>query len=272
MYGYQRLYYSLTWILFFISTSLLAQSGEKLKLQYKFDAGEKLRYQTESLDSTASGSGDQVMNLNMTRWSIHTLSVLEKAAADNYKISIEMDTVWTDQDAQQTGGRVVRFGTGPEGSRPIEHEIASNGKSQTQDPVVSPFLLPLPDESVGINDTWDFQMTTEQRGRMQGNTTINGQCLLYDLYKENGSTIATIIVNTESEGENSFKFQRPDSEPITGTGQSKGSRTSLVYFDVSQGRIIEIVTEEKRDTIMESSMFSTNTSIFSKSTLKLISE
>lgn len=263
---------SLVWIPLFFSTSILGQTGEKLKLEYKFEAGETLRYKTESHDSTSSGRGDQVMNMKMTRWSMHNLSVLEKPSTDKYKVSIEMDTVWTDQDEQQSEGRVMRFRVDPQNDTPDEYQIASNGKSQSEDPVVSPFLLPLPDEPVGINDTWDFEMKIEQRGRMQGETTVTGQCLLYDLYEDDGRKVATIIVNTESKGESTFRFQRPDGDPISGTGQSYGSMTSLVYFDVSRGRIVEIVTEEKRDTAMESSMFSSNTSIMTKSTIHLISK
>jgi hypothetical protein len=78
-------------------------------------------------------------------------------------------------------------------------------------------------------------------------------------------------VNTESKGEGSFNFEREGME-ISGSSQSSGAGTSLVYFDVDRGRILEIVAENTLESATESSMFSSNVSSKSKSTIKLVSE
>ena len=124
---------------------------------------------------------------------------------------------------------------------------------------------------VGVNDTWEFEKNIERKSRMKGKTHIKGQCLLYDIQKEAGQTLALIIVNTESTGEGEFKFKRQDTE-ISGSTQTKGVATSLVYFDIDRGRITEIVTEETRYSVTESTMFSSTVSTKTKSTIKLISE
>lgn len=258
-----------------------AQEGEKINLKYKFQKGDILQYQSESHDSTTRGSANQSETMDMTRWTLQTLSVLDALPEASYSISIKTDSVWTDQAPSQgestsMGGRSMRFRTGGPGgmggrSREREYSITSVGKSTSKDPVIFPFLLPLPDEAVAINDTWDYELTSEQRGRMQGTNNVKGQCLLYDIQKEGDKTIALIIVNTQSKGEGSFNFER-DGMEISGSSQSSGAGTSLVYFDVDRGRILEIVAENTRESATESSMFSSNVSSKSKSTIKLVSE
>ena len=85
--------------------------------------------------------------------------------------------------------------------------------------------------------------------------------------------IALIIVNSTTAGTSEFKMRRPDQDmEISGTGQSKGATTALVYFDVDKGRITEIVSEETRDSAVETNLFSTTTSMKTTSTVTLVSE
>jgi hypothetical protein len=264
-----------------LPTITTAQESKKINLKYKFKTGDVLQYKSESHDSTTRASADETETMDMTRWTLQTLSVLDALPEATYRISIKIDSIWTDQDPSPRedtpgGGRSMRFRTGGPGgmggrSREREYSITSVGKSTSKDPVISPFLLPLPQEAVAINDTWDYELTSEQRGRMQGTNNVRGQCLLYDIQKEGDKTIALIIVNTESKGEGSFNFEREGME-ISGSSQSSGAGTSLVYFDVDRGRILEIVAENTLESATESSMFSSNVSSKSKSTIKLVSE
>ena len=269
-------------VLGILVASASGTAQEKVLLRYKFGAGESLQYKSESHDSTTSGSGDNAMTMQMTRWSLQTLSVLDVRSDESYKISVKTDSTWDDQESEETssstgGGRrmVIRRGPGGPGRRrgPQEFEITPNGESTTKNPVVSPLLLPLPEKTVGVNDTWEFDKTVKGTGRMQGTTTIQGACLLYGIEKDGGHTIAVIIVNTGSEGTGEFKFRRPDQDmEISGSSQSIGATTSLVYFNIDRGRIVEILTEESRDTATESSMFSSTMTMKTKSTVELISE
>ena len=239
------------------------------------------QYKSESHDSTTTGSGDNATTMQMTRWSLQALSVLDKTSDDIMTVSVKIDSAWDDQASDGTmtsesGGRrmVIRRGPGGPGGRrgPQEFKIKPSGESATKDPVVSPLLVPLPEDPVGVNDTWEFDMTVERKGRMSGTTQIQGQCLVYDIQKQGNQTLALIIVNTASEGTGEFKFQRGEGMAVSGSTQTKGAVTSLVYFDVEKGRITEIVTDEKRDTATESTMFSSTMSMKTTSTIKLISE
>jgi len=265
-------------ILFSPTSTTHAQ--EKILLQYKFDKGESLQYRSESYDSTTTGSGDQVTTTKMIRGSLQTLSVLDASAKNTYKVSIKIDSTWTDQDSQsptvssEDRSRMFRRrGPGGPGGRRREEEveITTHGESVSKDPVASPLLLPLPKDPVSVNDAWEFEKNIENKGRMKGTTHVHGQCLLYDIQKEGDKTRALIIVNTESTGEDQFTFKRQDTE-ISGSTQRKGATTSLVYFDVDRGRITEIVTEETRDSATESTTFSSTVSTKTKATVKLISE
>lgn len=257
-----------------------AMAQEKVLLQYKFDEGETLQYRTESHDSTSQGSGENATTMQMTRWSLLSMSVPKKKS-DSYEIVVQVDSTWNDDSdgtmTSESGGRrmVIRRGPGGPGGRrgPQEFEMKPNGQSAGREEIATPIILPLPDEPVAMNETWDFEKNIKRRGRMSGTTRVTGQCLLYDFEEQEGRTVALIIVNSESTGEGQFKFQRPGQvAEISGSTQSKGATTSLVYFDIDAGRITEIVTEETRDSVTESSMFSSNMTMKSTSTIKLISE
>jgi hypothetical protein len=89
--------------------------------------------------------------------------------------------------------------------------------------------------------------------------------------KEGGKSIALIIVNSETNGNIEFKMQTSQGS-FSGSSVSKGSETSLVYFDIEKGQIIEIINEETTSSINEMSLGSSSMSSSSKSTIKLISE
>jgi len=255
--------------------SVWAGQSQDILLQYKFQKGDQFQYKTERHDSTEAGMGDQTMVRTMTIWSLETLSVTDTPTDLTYALTIKNDTTWTDQDepAQGAGGagqgRRMMIRTGG-GRREQNLEIAKTGKPVSKNASLSPFLLPLPDHPVSVNASWDFELTSEQKGRRSGTTTIKGQCLLYDLQKEANQTLALIIVNTESTGQGEFKMQRQEMN-VSGTFASSGKITSLVYFDVNQGRIVEIVSDEVRESTTESSMFSSKSTSKSKTTIKLIS-
>ena len=277
--------------LLFVCTSLVllfpalshAQNKDSYLLQYKFKKGEQLQYKTERCDSTQTSSETQTAPQQVMRWSLQTLSVLETPTETTYKVSIKTDSVWTDQDQagtsaeSESGRRMVFRQRGPEGpgerGRSQEFEIGTDGQSVTDDPVTSPFLLTLPKNPVAVNDTWEFEKNIQRTGRMKSTTRITGQCLLYNIQKQSSPPLALIIVNTQSTGQSEFKFKRPDQNvEISGATQSKGSGTSLVYFDIDRGRITEIVSEDKTESMSESSRGSYASSSSSKSTVKLISK
>ena len=145
------------------------------------------------------------------------------------------------------------------------------GKSTATKSIISPFILPLPENPVSVNDQWNFNITDEKKGRMQGETTISGKCLFYDVQQNEGDNIAVIIVNADITGQGKFNIKMQERE-ISGTTRSSGTRSSLVYFNIDNGRINEIVTEEETESATEGSAFSTNMIRTSKSTTKLVNK
>ena len=259
---------------FLMNMIATAKAQESYQLKYNFQKGQNLQYQTERYDSTEADMGGQTNINQMTMWSLQTLSIDNVKKDVSFTISIKTDSTWTDQDESsgETGGMRERRFRMMRGPREQSYEITPAGKAVSKDPPVSSFLIPLPENAVAVNETWDFEITTEQKGRRQGKTTITGQCLLYDVQKEDNRTLAVIIVNTDSKGEGQFQFQREGGDAISGTFASTGVSTSLVYFDIDKGYIIEVVSEETRESVTESTMFSSKMSSKSKSTVRLISD
>ena len=262
---------SLSLLMIIITT---AKAQDSYLIRYKFQKGEKLQYQSERYDSTEADMGGQTNINQITMWSLQTLSVDDVKKDESFTISIKTDSTWTDQDESsgESGGMGRRRFRMMRGPREQSYEITPAGKTVSKDPPVSSFLIPLPENAVAVNETWDFEITTEQKGRRQGKTIITGQCLLYDVQSEDGRTTAVIIVNADSKGEGQFQFQREGSDAISGTFASTGASTSLVYFDIDNGYIIEVVSEETQESVTESTMFSSKMSSKSKSTVRLISD
>ena len=249
-------------------TISMAQNETTISLKYKFKKGDIFKYKTEQHDSIESSFANQTISRQITIWSLKTLSVQE--ALPSYTISIRTDSTWTDQDQTQGGNspkrRAFRMNRGP---HERTYKITFFGKLISQNTILPSFIIPLPEKPIKVNDTWDFENIIEQKGKRKGKTTIKGQCLLYDIKKEKDKTIALIIVNAESKSEGEFKFQLKQNT-ISGTFASTGTRTNLVYFDVDRGYVTEVVSEEKRESTTESTMFSQNSKLISKSTVKLI--
>ncbi len=254
--------------------SAWAGQSQDVLLQYKFRKGDQFQYKTERHDSTEAGMGNQTMVRTATIWSLETLSVIDTPTDQTYALTIKNDTTWTDQQEPAQGGagpgQGRRMMIRPDGGRREQNlEIAKTGKPVSKDASFSPFLLPLPDHPVSVNASWNFELTSEQKGRRRGTTTVKGQCLLYDLQKEAGQTLALIIVNAESTGQGKFQMKRQEMN-VSGTFASSGKITSLVYFDVDKGRIVEVVSDETRESMTESSAFSSKITSKSKTTIKLM--
>jgi len=273
---------TLIFMLLLSSTAITANAQDNYLLQYKFKNGEKLQYKSERHDSTEStGMGGGASVREMTIWSLQTLSVEDAKMDEYFKFSIKNDSTWTDQD--QSMGEGMGMGRGMGGGRGRDHrmggggrdrsyEITPNGKSLSKDPPTFPFLIPLPEKAIAVNETWDFETVSEQKGRMQGKTTITGQCLLFEIQKEGDLTLAIIIVNSQTKSDGKLNFQMQGMDPVTGSYNRSISATNLVYFDVDKGRIIEVVGEETSESVTESSMFSSDSRSKAKTNVILVSE
>ena len=259
-------------ILLYMAVSSFSQGSETFTLRYTFTPGENVQYKTERQDSTESGTGDQLNVTEMTIWSLNSLAIVDVLPGQSYKVMIKTDSLWTDQESQpegQPGGRrMMRMGRE---SRESAFEITNTGMPVSTDAIVSPLLIPMPENPVAINGTWDFEINTEQTGRRQGKTTVKGQCLLYDIEREGNQTVATIVVTAETVSEGQFNFQSQRG-PVSGTYASSGTNDSIVYFDIERGRIIEIASEDTRDSVTESTMFSRSSKTKSKTTIIMVSE
>ncbi len=267
-------FFTLTSVLLISFFTFTASAQQKYSLRYKFDKGEKLQYKTERHDSTETDQGGQPSVQQITVWALQTLSV-EDADDKSFRVTLKMDSTWSDQDnaagegSGPGGGRRFR---GMRGPRERSYEISPVGKAVSGEEPLSPVLLILPEQDISINESWNFEVTTEQTGRRQGQTTVMGQCLLYDVQEENGRRLAVIIVSIESQSEGQFQFQPQGREPVSGTFASTSKGTNLVYFDIDRGRIVEVVSEETRESNTESTMSSGRTLSKSNSTVTLVSE
>ena len=226
------------------------------------------------------------MESKTTRWTLQTLSVQETPPDNPYAITIKTDSVWTDQDPSSSGGGtgMMRMGggqgrsgmsysrsSGRGRSREQSYKMNPDGRSATKDPIISPYLVPLPEKPITINESWDFEMIVEIKGRSKGQTTVKGKCLLYDVQEEDGKSIALILINSETKMESKFNFETEQGN-ISGSSSSSGSGTNLVYFDIDKGYITEIIKEEITESVSETSMGSMPRSSSSKSIIKLISK
>ena len=263
-----------TSVLFISFFTFTASAQQKYRLRYKFNKGEKLQYKTERHDSTETDQGGQPSVQQITVWALQTLSV-EDTDDHVFKITLKTDTTWSDQDdASAEGGgpgRGRRF-RGMRGPRERSYELSPIGRAVSGEEPLSPVLLILPEQDISTNEHWNFEVISEQTGRRQGRTTVMGQCLLYNVQEENGQRLAVIIVSIESQSQGQFQFQPPGREPVSGTFASTSVGTNLVYFDIDRGRIVEVVSEETRESNTESTMFTGRTLSKSNSTVMLVSE
>jgi hypothetical protein len=232
-----------------LTVAVFAQTGDTFTLEYKFKKGDKIQYKTERHDST----------------------VVETPSKDVYKISIEQDSTWFDEEtasrmnAMTSGGSgnvIVRRGSGGGGTRmrmgesgrPGENsiEITKIGRSTTDNPVMTPFVIPFPDKPVSVNETWDFDETLEHKGRTKGKTNIKGQCLLYEVRNEKGKSLAVIIVNSERHSTISMQNER-DGVAFSVNTESSTTGFHLVFFNIDKGIIEEIDSEDTTESAFEMS-------------------
>jgi hypothetical protein len=272
-----------------LTVAVFAQTGDTFTLEYKFKKGDKIQYKTERHDSTSSSFAG-LSGMKSTSWSLNTLSVVETPSKDVYKISIEQDSTWFDEEtasrmnAMTSGGSgnvIVRRGSGGGGTRmrmgesgrPGENsiEITKIGRSTTDNPVMTPFVIPFPDKPVSVNETWDFDETLEHKGRTKGKTNIKGQCLLYEVRNEKGKSLAVIIVNSERHSTISMQNER-DGVAFSVNTESSTTGFHLVFFNIDKGIIEEIDSEDTTESAFEMSGSSNVSSSASKSTIKLISK
>lgn len=265
-----RRFFAIAMLCLIFVSGAWAQSAP-VTLKYKFTVGETLRYKTESHDSLVSNMGGAMNTMKMTRHSINSLQVQKTPPDGAYKIQVKMDTTWMDESADRPemsmgGGRDRRPGGNmSRESQDIFLEMDEWGGSTGRDAVVSPFIIPLPKAPVKVNDTWNFELTQPMRGRATGETQIKGQCLLYEVTPEN---VALIIVNTETQSNSQFKGNFNGQE-FSMTNNSTGVGTLLVYFDITQGRITEVVNESTTETASEGTRSGNNTRS-SKTTIRLM--
>jgi len=254
-----------------------AQAQEKYTLEYKFETNEKLTYKTEKTDSiTSSMPNGQEMTRQINSFDLKTLSINEIQSDDHFVASVTIDSTWSESEGDSEGEASGNRTGGRRGQRFMEQEnqhltFDKYGKSTSNKAISSPLILPLPEKPVSVNDQWTFNITTERKGRFQGETTISGKCLLYDIQQTDGDNVAVIIVNADIKAQGKFQIKTPDRE-ISGTNRSSGTRSSLVYFNIDKGRINEIVTEEETESTTEGTAFSTNMLRTAKYTTKLIDE
>jgi len=248
-----------------ISGTLLAQSDAVL-LKYKFHQGETLQYKSENHDSTSMDMGGQSNTMSMTRHSIHSLQINQTPPDNAYKITVKTDTTWSDMDM----GNMQRRGNRNRGREAMEVEMDSHGKSTGREDLISPFILPLPDHPVNVNDIWHFELTKKLTGRAKGEQTVKGQCQIYQITEENGQQTAVIIVNTESHTNTAFKgnFNGRD---FSMTNVTAAVSQKIVFFDVDKGRVKEVVGEGSSESTSEGTQSGTRSSV-SKSTIRLITD
>jgi len=264
-------------IFIFHYTVLSAFSQESYALEYKFPLHDQLQYKTEKIDSiTTSMPNGQEVTRQITSYSIRTMTIENAPPENNFTVAITTDSTWSNSENEndfpergnQPGGRRVRMSLPEEN---LHLTFDKYGKSTTNEAVVSTLIIPLPEKPVSINDQWNFNLNSKRKGRFQGETTIRGKCLLYDVQQTEGNNTAVIIINAETKGEGKFRIKTPERE-MSGTNKNSGTISSLVYFDIDKGRINEIVTAEASESATEGSAFSSSMIRTSKSTTKLINK
>ncbi len=281
-----------------------AQTPQKYELAYKYKKGDVRHYKTEKHDSTTSLVGTQTMNMKMTSWTLQTMTITD-VKSGTYSLTVKIDSAWSDRSGPQggPGGNVTvirseggtgreggtreggrtgggrEFGGPPSGNRGGEsrgmrwpressYTMSSRGISTSKDPVTAAFIIPLPAQSVTVNEVWDFTYTTQIKERGTGTNEVKGQCTLYDVQNQGNARIARIIVNFETIRDMTFSFTT-EQGTITGSNKGKSTGFSLVYFDIDKGIVTEVVTEENGTSSNETPMGAMETASSSKTEVTL---
>lgn len=288
-------------LILMLAVTAYAQNNQTYTLQYKFKAGDQLTYKTESVDSMSGGGmfGGDSENRPVTSWSLQTVTISGVPSSQSYQVTIKTDSTWSDR-VFQPGGQRPEGGFPGGGERPegetfsrtnrtgggfamgmmggmrrsgseMIMEITAEGKPAAQNTTPSPLFIVLPDKPIAVNGTWNYETTIQMQGRQQGTMHIESQGFLYGVDKINNRSVATILVTSVSTTEGQLSMGGGEQQ-MTGSFSSSSEGTSFVQFDIDNGRIIEIVTDQTSNSAMETSMFSTNTTSVSQSTTELLSQ
>ena len=265
----------------FFSSSSCAQ--EKVKLEYKYRHGEILQYRIERFDSTSFNMGGIQQTREINSGSITSLIIDITPPADSYHIKINQDTSWTDMEmaGDENQARQRRPGGGQRGGafnmggipgsgrqqRDMNIEMNKFGKSTTQEPVTSPFILELPENPVGVNDTWSYSYSRNLTGRAPGKMDVSIQCMIYDIQ----NNTAIILANKTSKTDIQFSGEFGDRSFSMNTHR-RGDSTSLIYFDIEKGRIKEIMDDENIISQLDSGEGVTETTQKTITTIKLLNK
>ena len=146
--------------------------------------------------------------------------------------------------------------------------IDSLGIHQKRSSFLTPFCIPLPSKPIQLNGTWEFNQSIRTRGVRKSEIRYQGHCILYDIQKKAGETIAVIVINasTESQGEYKYKaFYNAKDLAFTAIGTS----TQIAYFNIDKGCIQELISEQIHTFDIQSDNFSKSFNINSKLICKL---
>ncbi|MCA9198642.1 MAG: hypothetical protein KDA87_13935 [Planctomycetales bacterium] len=189
-------------------------TNEKHLLRYRFQPGEKLRYQTEHLatvDTTISGS-----NQKMQMRSISDRAYVVKEVTSEGNIIFEHVLENVDMWRSVEGRKPVRYNSKTDAEPPVEYEDVAKNVGKTLDQITmdpqgsivsrndkqdSPDLgmggvsIPLPAEAVPIGHTWSKPVDIRVRSDDQRVKVVKVR-LQYELKKVSAG-VATIGVTTQ---------------------------------------------------------------------------
>lgn len=240
-----------------------ANAQEKYALQYNFKNNASITYKIERQDSIAADFRGQAFVRQMTNYMLRTMAIEQNAEKNGFSVTVKTDSAWS--DGQEQGDRNMRRGR----MEAQKFSIDSRGTALSENTPFSLLLLPLPKNPVAVNDTWDFEAVSKTKGRRKGETTVKGNCLLYSVDEQDGDQIAVIIVNSTTTGKGSFSFRAQNMEG-SGTFAMSGTGTALVYFNITNGYVTEVVSEEASESVNEMNGSSSKSENKSKIETKIV--
>ena len=121
--------------------------------------------------------------------------------------------------------------------------IDSLGNHQKRSSFLTPFCIPLPLKPVRLNETWEFNQSIRTRGVRESEIVYQGHCILYDIQKKAGQTIAVIVVNASTESQGKYKYKEfYNAEDLSFT--ALGTLTQIAYFNIDKGCMQELISEQ----------------------------
>jgi len=244
--------------MFMVLENTRLYSQESFQLAYKYRQGEKLIYKTERHDSTTMNMMGENKVMEITTWSLNSLTILNTPPGQLYEITSAVDSSWNNMDKnkilggkQLSGSKVKTMSISNGSKRKMTRTISMTqfGKTEKGKAIDSNFIIPLPEKPLKINESWTFEYTVKLTGRAKGEKKVKGNCLLYSVE----DNIATIILNSKLNSQTEMNLKMGDKE-ISINSSSAESGMSLIYFDIAMGKIIEIVTETSIERTTETPM------------------